>query len=301
MIPVEPSGPTSAPIPLQAPSHGPDPAQAAKHVMDTGRKSFQRDDYNARMVALTDELGKGDAVYDEQLMKEIFKLDPNALNSWLTPERANSLRSSGHITLKQEGEIASAFTSAYNHGDFPSATRYLGTNPNVGGPGTINDVTDVDGVIERYAGESWDRTENAQHVRQFLDFIDTSASPDTTQFRLKYAQHLIDQCVLNPVVGNNDPEERNAAAGLAANLLGGDISHPELVVNTLMHGGPAGKGYSPEQIQQFMSAASRSNGVFGEDVLKVPAQDRYLNVKDINVPNGVARATSDQCKARWLQ
>jgi len=102
--------------------------------MDTGRKSFQRDDYNARMQALADELGKGDAVYDEQLMKEIFKLDRNALNSWLTPERANSLRGSGHITVKQEGEIASAFASAYNHGDLPSATLHVGINPNVGAP-----------------------------------------------------------------------------------------------------------------------------------------------------------------------
>jgi len=55
-----------------------------------------------------------------------------------------------------------------------------------------------------------------------------------------------------------------------------------------MHGGPSGKGYSPEQIQEFMTAASRGNWPLRRDVLKVPAQDRYLNVKDIDVPNGAA-------------
>lgn len=287
VYPVDPGGGTTAPayIPPQDPpaTHNPDPAQAAQKVLDTGNRFLLVDDYEARMKELGHQLSLGDPTYREQLMAEIFKRDPNAMGSWLTPERANTLASQGQITMDEEGQIASAFAAAYNQGALPTSSHGLAN-----GPGQITGVTSIDNVISGYEGTSFDKVADAQRVRQFLDFIDSSSSPDVAQFRQKYAQHLLDQYVLNGSVANQNPFQRDAAAGLAANLLGGDISRPELVVNTLMHGGPQGKGYSPDQIQTFMQAAARSNGLYGEDILKVPAQDNHLDVRDICVPNGAA-------------
>jgi hypothetical protein len=93
---------------------------------------------------------------------------------------------------------------------------------------------------------------------------------------------------LNKDVALQSPNQRDAAAGLAADLLSADASHPEFVVNVLMHGKPGGTAYSAQDIQTFMQAASRSNGLYGEDVLKVPAQDQMKNARDISVPNGSA-------------
>ena len=58
----QPSGPAS----------NPDPVQAARNVLDVGVRSG-RDDYDARMVALSDALKQGDPTYRSQLMGEILK------------------------------------------------------------------------------------------------------------------------------------------------------------------------------------------------------------------------------------
>jgi hypothetical protein len=252
--------------------------------MATGVRPIIVDDYEARMKELAHQLSLGDPTYREQLMADIFKLDPNALNSWLTPERANNLQAQGQITLDQEGQIAESFAAAYNSGAMPSYSHGFSM-----GSGQVTGVTNIDNVIASYEGTGGsDNVQNAQRVRQFLDFLDTSNSGEVATFRQKYAQHLLDQYVLNSDVANQNPSERDAAAGLAANLLSADANHPEAAVNLLMHGKAGGKPYSPEDIQTFMQAAARSNGLYGEDVLKVPAQDQSKNARDISVPNGAA-------------
>jgi hypothetical protein len=252
--------------------------------MDTGVRPIIADNYEARMKGLAHQLSLGDPTYREQLMAEIFKLDPNALNSWLTPERANNLRAQGQITLDQEGQIAESFAAAYNSGAMQSYSHGFSM-----GPGQVTGVTNIDNVIASYEGTGgFDKVQNAQRVRQFLDFLGTSNSGEVAAFREKYAQHLLDQYVLNKDVALQNPSERDAAAGLAANLLSADANHPEAAVNLLMHGKAGGKPYSPEDIQTFMQAAARSNGLYGEDVLKVPAQDQLKNARDISMPNGAA-------------
>jgi len=278
------SAPAYVPPPPPAQNHNPDPVQAAKTVMNTGVRPIIADNYEARMKELAHQLSLGDPTYRQQAMAEIFKLDPNALNSWLTPERANTLRAQGQITLDQEGQIAESFAAAYNSGAMQSSSHGFSM-----GPGRVSDVTNIDNVISTYEGTGgFDNVQNAQRVRQFLDFLGTSNSGEVATFRQKYAQHLLDQYVLNKDVALQNPYERDAAAGLAANLLSADANHPEAAVNLLMHGQAGGKAYSPADIQTFMQAAARSNGLYGEDALKVPAQDQLKNARDISVPNGAA-------------
>jgi hypothetical protein len=284
VYPVDSGGTAPVYIPPAPQNHNPDPSQAAREVLDTGKRPIIVDDYEARMKELAHQLSLGDPTYREQLMAEILKRDPNALNSWLTPERANNLRSQGQITLDQEGQIADAFAAAYNAGAMPSYSRGI-----TSGPGQINGVTNIDNVIASYEGTGgFDKVQSAQRVREFLDFLDTSNSGEVAAFRQEYAQHLLDQYVLNKDVALQSPNQRDAAAGLAADLLSADANHPEFVVNLLMHGKPGGTAYSAQDIQTFMQAASRSNGLYGEDVLKVPAQDQMKNARDISVPNGSA-------------
>jgi hypothetical protein len=270
-------------------THNPDPAQAARQVLDTGKQLFT-DDYEARMVDFAQQLDKGDPTYREQLMAAIFKDDPNALNSWFTPTRANSLVSSGRITMDQEGEMADAFTAAYNKGAVPQNTISAGQIPGSNREGSIQ-FSSLDNLITGYQTEGGlgatptDTVGNAQKISEFLNFLDMSQSSNVATFRENYAQHLINQYVLgqndNGVVAYHNPQESQAAAGLAANLLAGDVSHPEIAVNTLSR-------YQPSEIQTIMEGAARSNALYGEDALRVQAQQQGLSAHDISVPNGSA-------------
>src|SRR5689334_1707626 len=76
-----------------------DPAKDAQHILETGDRHFRKDDYDARLVELGKQLNQGDSLYREQLLREIFKQDPGALRSWLTPERANNMQHSGRISM----------------------------------------------------------------------------------------------------------------------------------------------------------------------------------------------------------
>jgi hypothetical protein len=129
-------------------------------------------------------------------------------------------------------------------------------------------------------GGGYDLVQNAQRVREFLDFMGSSKGPEVTEFREKYSKHLIDSYVLDPAAANNFAR-RDAAAGMAANLLAGDLGRPEIATRMLA-------SYSPEQRKTILECAARSNGLFGEEVLKNPASDRYIDVRDIRVPDGAA-------------
>ena len=277
----QPSGPAS----------NPDPVQAAHDVLGVGVRSG-RDDYDARMVALSDALKQGDPTYRSQLMGEILKQDPNALNSWLQPSRAEDLASSGKMTLEQEGRVAEGFASVFNDGNLQTYKIGVGPTPGTGELGTV-ERNDIDHILDKYYnvagfGTAPDRIQNAQDMRKFVDFINSSNGPEVAEFREKYAQHLIDQYVLNPAVGYNNPQQRDAAAGLAGNLIGGDISRPDIAAKTLAK-------YDFDQVRTIMESAARSNGIYGEDAIKGEAATRVdpsngqpYNARDISVPNGAA-------------
>ncbi|HJT98338.1 MAG TPA: hypothetical protein VJ696_08485 [Rhodanobacteraceae bacterium] len=273
-----------------APASNPDPAQAAHDVLAVGVRSG-RDDYDARMVALSDALKQGDPTYRSQLMGEILKQDSNALNSWLQPSRAEDLVASGKMTLEQEGRVAEGFASVFNDGNLQTYKIGVGPTPGTAEPGSV-ERTDIDHLLDGYYnvagfGTAPDRIANAQDMRKFVDFMSSSNGPEVAEFRQKYAQHLIDQYVLNPAVGYNNPQQRDAAAGLAGNLIGGDISRPDIAAKTLAK-------YDFDEVKTIMESAARSNGIYSEDAIEGEASTRFdsngqpLDARDIAVPNGAA-------------
>lgn len=270
---------------LAPPQHvaNPDPAEGARRVLDTGSR-WGTDDYDARMVELAKELGRGDASYREQLMAEIFKQDRGAMSSWLTPERANSMRHDGRISQDDKAMIAESLAAAYNGGHIPQAEIGVGPEPGTGKDGRAQ-FNELDQLLAGYKnsglGGSYDPVESSQHLREFLDLMDASKGPEAREFRQKYAQHLIDQYVLNEAAAFNNPMLRDAAAGLATNLLGGDLAHPQTAAEGIAK-------YDGSQLKTIMEAAARSNGLYSEEVLRGQADERGIDARDIFVPDGAA-------------
>lgn len=272
---------TAPPTPLtptpSAPTQKLDPVAGAKQVLDGGIGRI-RDNDDERAVAFGNKLDAGDPTYGEQLTKEIAKQDPGAFTSWLTPERVNGLQDSGRITAAQKEKIVEAYAGAYNSGQIPSTKQIAGPTPGTGADGEIT-ASALDKAVRGPNGPN--DVNYAQEVRAFSDFIGSSNGPQAAEFRAKYGQHLIDQYVLNSAVGQNNPTQRDAAAGVAANLLGGDPRRPGIAPEVLSK-------YNSEDIQSIMKSAARSNDIFGQDVLKTPAADRGLDVNDVALPSGSA-------------
>lgn len=184
----------------------------------------------------------------------------------------------------QSASRAESLAAAYNDGRMPTHQVGLGQKPGASGEHYIP-FSPLDAPIFAYFSNlglaaSYDPIENARRVQEFLDFIGSSKGPEVAEFRAKYAQHLIDTYVLDAAAFNN-PERRDAAAGLAANLMGGDASRPEIAVRVLWR-------YNPAQRQTIIECAARSNGIYGAEYLQPLAADRYINVRDVRVPNGLA-------------
>jgi len=274
----------STPSALKTPPSGPtaDPAAAAQRVLDTGRRALWVDDYEARMVAFGTELQKGDPQYRQRLMQEILKRDPGALASWLTPERANTLQAQGRITTEQRATMAESLASAFNHGLLKTSIVDAGQRPGRVDHGQVA-FSALDNPIWGYGppGSGGDPVESARRMRSFVDFFSSSTGPETQAFRANYGKHLIDQYVLNDAVGYHDPQRRDAAAGLAANLLAGDTSRPDIATDML-------GSYEFDQLKTIMESAARSNDLFGNDALRPHAQSRMLDVRNIALPNGSA-------------
>ncbi len=265
---------------LSPPASNPDPAEGARRVLDAGRR-WGTDDYDTRMVELAKELAKGDTAYREQLMAEIFKQDPGAMRSWLTPERANNMRYDGRISKDSQGMIAESLAACYNRGHVPGGEIGVGQDPKTGKDGRAS-FNELDQFIDVYrTGNTIDQVGDAQRLRQFLDFMDSADGPEAAQFRQKFAQHLIDDYVLNSAASFNDPQRRDAAAGLAANLLAGDVGNPQIAAEGLAK-------YDDGQLKSIMEAAARSNNLYSETVLKSAAGERQLDARDICVPDGAA-------------
>jgi hypothetical protein len=255
----------------------PSAAEEAKRIVDTGR-GFLKNDEDARLAALANELATGSNDDRKDLMAQVIQQDPNLFSSWLTPQRVNDMQRSGEISSQQKSVLAETVAQAYNDGEIPEGSINTGQLMGKVGEGT-RQRSELDSVVDSYLAPSSDPIESAQRTRDFLDFMQSSDGPEVLEFRTKYSQHLIDQYVFNAPTTNASPEQRNAAAGLAGNLLGGDINHPGIAVNTL-------KKYSEDQIKELMQSASISTSLNSKGALERTASDRMLDVDDMSVPDG---------------
>jgi hypothetical protein len=258
-------------------------AGAAQHVLDTGTRFLRKDDYEARTVALAQELEKGDAGYRRQVMQEILARDPKAMDSWLQPARANAMEREGRITSAQKGLMAEGLASAYNSGLIPEEELPVGMTPKTGEEGKVK-ASALDHMLDPYqssggpAGEQ-QTVESAQRVREFLDFANSSSGPEAVQFRERYADHLLKEYVVDDAVGYHRPEQRDAAAGLAANLLASNP--PDSAVRTLAR--------HKDDIPGIMSAAARSDGLYGDDMVGPRAKAIGRDPAAASVPDGAER------------
>lgn len=269
--------------PAQVPSR--DPAEQASRILEVGSR-WGRDDYDARLDALADGLQNGDPLYREQLMAELFRQDPNALGSWLQPDRANRLQDAGRITLEQKGLLAEGLAAAWNNGDIPHGEIGVGQVPGSTEMGTVDMSALENRVLSGFftpggLGAGPDTVGNAQRMREFTEFFDASNGPEVAQFRESFGKHLIDQYVLNPAVGYHNPSQRDAAALWAGNLLGGDLSRPEIATNVLQQ-------YDGDQVRSLIDAAARAHGALGEDGIRGQAEARLLDPRDVAVHDGAA-------------
>jgi hypothetical protein len=271
-----------------------DPVKDAKHILETGDRSFRKDDYDARLVELGKQLNQGDSLYREQLMSEIFKQDPGALRSWLTPERANNLQHSGRISMVEKGNIAESLAAAYNHGDIPSYQRGAGPTPGSGEDGKINGYTDLDELVTSFdnhgGGDHDKQVRSSDDVAQFLEFMNSSNGGEATKFRQTFSQHLIDEYVLNPAVKYNNLETQQVAGTLAGNLLGAPPEGGSKNLATEVLGAQKGneRKYSDEQIQTIIDAAAKGGRYLNHDNVNVVDDDDQNTINSVHVSDGAS-------------
>ncbi len=272
-----------APLPVSAQSVNPDPAESAKRILDVGSQ-FGTDDYDQRLTAFAEELSQGDPLYREQLTAQIFEQDSNAMGSWLQPSRAVAQRDDGRITIDQKELLAESVASAYNNGHIPQSEIGVGPTPGTAEDGHVQFNELENGVLSGFytaggLGAGPDTLQNAKNMRDFTDFFGSSSGPEVAQFRQDYGKHLIDEYVLNPAVGYNNPSQRDAAAVLAGSVLSFDNSRPEIVVNAL-------KDYTPEQLTTIMESAARGDGSLGQEALEGLASSQGLDPREISSYDG---------------
>lgn len=262
---------------------GADARAAADRVMRTGER-FGPDDYDARLVSLANELANGPgrdvgsdptkgAAYRRELMAEIFRRDPVAMGSWLTPERANGLMASGGLSADGRASIAEGLATAFNRGSIPASEILISPTPGAQARVKFNPL---DNVIS--GADFGDRAERAQQMRGFIELFGSSSGPEVTRFRRQYAQHLLDEYFSDAEVGRVAPMQREAAVAVALNLISGDAAHPEMAANVLSK-------YDGRQIRSLMEEAAHADGRYGEDSLRVPAMHRWQNAGQISMPD----------------
>lgn len=218
---------TAGPYPQQGPT---DPVQTqldaaseAERILDVGvRWGPIADDYEARLEAFAETMQNGDAAFRQELMNEILSRDKGALNSWLNVDIIDNETDGGRISGIQRSIIGEALAGAYNSGHEIFATSPIRTQN-----GTELDVGAFDGFVLQYSDMGGGTPlESADRVAAFVDLMTSSQGPEARQFREDYANHLIEEFVLNDGV---DSSRQAVAAGIAAQLLTGDtVYNPDL-------------------------------------------------------------------------
>jgi hypothetical protein len=148
-----------------SPPPPPNPEQEAQHVLNAGKRGFPylTDNYETRMQAFAQALTKGGATYQQQLLRDILKRDPSALDSgggWLRLDIANNLVRQHLISPHQRSLMAEVMATAYNKGEISPST--------------------MDDVLLSYGSQS-----------SITEFFSSSSGPEVQKFRKSYGEHLI--------------------------------------------------------------------------------------------------------------
>lgn len=202
----------------------------------------------------------------EALTRAIFAEGTDPLGSWLKPAFVNGLVADGTLTQADRGSLAEAFAYAYNNGLVPTETRPANpANPDYDwqeNPDHNVEALPLDSIVYDYGGYGYDnRIESAEDVAALLDFLDSSSGPEVAEFREQYAQHLIENYVVDDNVQLGDSgASREAAAGIAALLMGGDPANPDIAVNVLSR-------LSAEERATFYDQAADAKNLFAEEEL----------------------------------
>lgn len=254
---------------------------AVERVLAAGKRErfgvdwLAGDNYDERTTQLARELAGGTPEFRQAVLQGVIARDPSVVD----PQRINDLADRGQITQTQRSNMAEAYAGLYNDGRIPSYTVPVSPHLSPDDKGNQRVQSNLDGPVLRYHSTgSYDILENAGKAREFVDFINSSTGPEATQFKQDYAEHLIDQYVLNKA--QVDPMQRDAAAGIATALLTDDRSRPEMLVNTL-------QPYSAADTQTILKHVQRSEGLLGERILNGLAQSRLQNGSAYALPDGL--------------
>lgn len=235
----------------------------AERILEVGDKRWATDDYAARAQEFAETLEGLSARERNELMSAVLDQDPRALHSWLDPQVLAGLDGS------QLAMVSESLAAAYNAGHPALATSEVGIAPH---GFETHQQTILDGILGAFppgSGGAEGYVDSAEQMRAFVELLSASSGPEAAQFRKDYASHLIEQFVLNDAV---DPTRRDAAAGLAAQLLGNDTTRPEAAVEVL-------SGMGAAERETFLDHVQRSAALFGEEALTNFAQ---VDVRDVD-------------------
>lgn len=262
--------------PVQHPSEAPanwDAQAEAERILGVGDTPwYRKDDYGERVQEFANTLQGLDAQQRQELTAAILDKDTNALNSWLNPSVMDGL------DQRELGMVGEALAGAYNSGHPVMANFDAPANPTFGGH-EMHQRNPLDGAVLGFNSHGYsDALGRAQDARAFVELMSASSGPEAAQFRADYANHLIEQYVLNDRV---DVVTRDAAAGIAAQMLGNDTTRPDLVVDAL-------SGMSESDRATFLEHVERSSGLFGSEIIEALASsDLRVDPADVRLQDGL--------------
>ncbi len=281
----------------QTPATTPTPEETAEQILDVGKRSFlgvdglAGDNYQDRAAAYADVVGQADKAFREEVLTEILERDPNALNSWLSPEVINQGVEAGTISRHERAQMAETFAALYNDGHFD--TYELPAHSQGFGVDRI-EVTEVDNPILSITdggglGGADQALLESERIAQFAEFIDAGYGPETAEFRENYSEHLIETYVLNDQVDNS---RQNMAAALSAELMSGDHRRPEIAVNVL-------SGLSSAERTEFIDQVASGSAAFNRDFLERRVElNPQFELNDLTMRDGVAAIYSSVANSR---
>jgi hypothetical protein len=238
--------------------------QAATQVTpqsEAQRVTSQADD-RAKAQTFAATFNAAPADQREALAEAVFAEDPQALSTWLAPEGVNKLVDDGWLTDNERAGLAEAVATAFNNGAIPvepsQAVYSISTSlafdeipvQNFG----LAPHQEIDGLPGAY--------QYADNMNQFLEFFGASVSPEVTEFRQNYADHLIDTYVENPEQQNYDV--RDAAAHFATQILA-DGAAPRELASQYLHDR---YGANPDGFRAFAQYAAQGSLYTSESYLQ---------------------------------
>ena len=266
--------------PQVEPASNPDPAQAASDLLDVGSE-WGTDDYEARVRAFGEAIQQGDAQYQQELVAEILKQDPNAFNSWMTPTRINAQVDAGQVSPTARSAMAEAIAGAYNDGQIPSQEIRNDNGEVIGTSSALDTYLHNPGSTSTDAVDN--QVEHARNMREFAEFFGgPHYSSEISEFRENFSNHLIKDYALNDKI--EDGALRDNAATQAAIVLNGDPTRGDIAATVL-------SGLDQGQLQAFMERVARGGEFLSANHLEGIVQNSTvayrdgLEVSDISLPD----------------